>query len=301
MDYMNKKGKKRTHTGLIIFLLITLLLGFLVYDSNTRITTNNYTLCYDNLPASFNGYRIAQLTDIHAADFGDGYTGLADIVRKARPNIIVITGDLIDCPGDVASVEPLIKKLAGIAPVYYVTGNHEWASGALRELFDMLGGHGVTVLRNEYINLTVGDESIVLAGVDDPNGPKDMKTPEALVSEIRGREGDAFLVLLAHRNNQLDRFAALGVELVFCGHAHGGVIRLPFVGGLIGPSLEWFPDYTSGVYSEGGTMMLVSRGIGNRTGIPRFLNSPQVLVAVLRQNKRCNEQTPTHMMMLSAF
>jgi predicted MPP superfamily phosphohydrolase len=109
-----------------------------------------------------------------------------------------------------------------------------------------------------------------------------MKTPETLISEIRGREGNAFLVLLAHRNNQLDRFAALGVELVFCGHAHGGVIRLPFVGGLIGPSLEWFPDYTSGVYSEGGTTMLVSRGIGNRTGIPRFLNNPQVRVAVLR-------------------
>jgi predicted MPP superfamily phosphohydrolase len=279
-----KKAKKIRHTGLLIFLLIILLLGFLLYDSNTRIASNSYTLYFDNLPASFNGYRIAQLTDVHAADFGDGYAGLAGIVRKARANIIVITGDLIDCADDVAAVEPLIKKLAGIAPVYYVTGNHEWASGALRELFDMLDLYGVTVLRNEYLSLTVGDESVVLAGVDDPNGPKDMKTPEELVSEIRSREGGKFLVLLAHRNNQLDRFAALGVDLVFCGHAHGGVIRLPFVGGLIGPSREWFPAYTSGVYTENGTNMLVSRGLGNRTGLPRFLNNPQVLVAVLRTN-----------------
>ncbi len=267
---------------MIILLLIILLFLFLFYDSNTRIVTDDYTLYYDNLPVSFNGYRIVQLTDIHAVEFGDGYSKLLDAVKKARANIIVITGDLIDCADDIDIVEPLIEKLPGIAPVYYVTGNHEWASGALSDLFDMLDIYGVTVLRNDYVRLMVGDESIVLAGVDDPNGPKDMKTPEELVSEIRNRDGDPFIVLLEHRNNFLDRFSALGVDLVLCGHAHGGVIRLPFVAGLIGPSMDWFPDYTSGVYSQNETNMLVSRGIGNRTGIPRFLNNPEVLVAVLR-------------------
>ena len=267
---------------MIIFLLVFILFGFLFYDSNTRIVVDDYTLFYDNLPDSFNGYRIAQLTDIHAAEFGGDQSKLLEAVKKARANIIVITGDLIDSADDIDIVQPRIKSLPALAPVYYVTGNHEWASGALRELIEMLESYGVTVLQNNYVNLTVGDESLVLAGVDDPNGPKDMKTPEELVSDIRGREGDPFIVLLEHRNNFLDRFAALGIDLVMSGHAHGGVIRLPFTDGLIGPSLEWFPDFTSGIYTEDDTNMVVSSGIGNRTGIPRFLNNPQVLVAVLR-------------------
>ncbi len=277
-----KKAKKRRHTGFVIFLLVVLLLVFLVYDSNTRIVLDDYTLYYDDLPVSFNGYRIAQLTDIHGAQFKDGYTGLIETVKKARANIIVITGDLIDNIYDIDLVEPLVRSLCAIAPVYYVTGNHEWASDALPELFDMLELNGVTVLRNDYVRLTVGDESIVLAGVEDPNGPADMITPAELIAQLRSSEGDPFIVLLAHRNNYLDRFSALGIDLVLCGHAHGGVVRLPFVGGLIGPSREWFPEYTNGVYTENSTNMLVSRGIGNRTGIPRFLNNPQVLVAILR-------------------
>ncbi len=275
-------AKKVRHTGLLIFLLAILLIAFLFYDSNTRIVVNDYKLFFNELPVSFNGYRIVQLSDIHAAVFDNDQTKILTAVKKARPDVIVITGDLIDGAADLDVVAPLIERLPAIAPVFYVTGNHEWASGSLRELFDLLRSNGVTLLQNDYARLTVGDESIILAGLDDPNGPKDMKTPEEVISGIRSREGDPFLVLLEHRNNMLDRFAALDVDLVLCGHAHGGVVRLPFVGGLIGPSMDWLPDYTSGVYTQGGTRMLVSRGIGNRTGMPRFLNNPQVLVAVLR-------------------
>ena len=277
-----KKVKKRRRTGSFIFLLVVLLIAFLLYDSNTRIVTDEYTLYYEALPVSFNGYRIVQLTDIHAAGFGSGQTELIEAVSDANPNIIVITGDLIDSPEDLEIVQPLIESLPAVAPVYFVTGNHEWASDALPELIERLKGSGVTVLQNEYTRLTVGDESIVLAGADDPNGPRDMKTPEELVAQIRSSEGDPFIVLLEHRNSFLDRLAELNIELVMCGHAHGGVIRLPLVGGVFGPSMEWFPDYTSGVYTENCTNMIVSRGLGNGTGIPRFLNNPQVLVAILR-------------------
>jgi predicted MPP superfamily phosphohydrolase len=179
-------------------------------------------------------------------------------------------------------VQPLVYKLVKIAPVYYVTGNHEWDAGWIKPLLDMLGEAGVTVLRNDYVRLSVGAASIILAGVDDPNGPADMKTPEALVAEIRAKEGDPFIVLLAHRNNYLDRFSALGINLVLCGHAHGGLIRIPFLGGLFGPSVEFFPKYTAGIYTQGDTTMLVSRGIGNGVPIPRFLNNPEVAVAVLK-------------------
>jgi predicted MPP superfamily phosphohydrolase len=162
------------------------------------------------------------------------------------------------------------------------SGNHEWDCGWVRQLLRVLEDSGVKVLRNDYARISIGTASIILAGVDDPYGPADMKTPEQLLPEIRKKEGDAFIVLLAHRNNYLDRFSALGVDFVLCGHAHGGQIRLPLIGGLFGPSSDFFPPYTSGVYTEGGTKMLVSRGIGNHTRIPRFLNNPEIPVAVLK-------------------
>jgi predicted MPP superfamily phosphohydrolase len=275
----------RRRAGLFLLLLIVVF-AFLIYDGNTRLVTEEFILEYGNLPAAFNGYRLVQLSDIHAAVFGAGNRKLLEAVEKARPNSIVITGDLVSYSDTLDTVYdvvlPLVRSLKTIAPVYYVTGNHEWDNDNVRTLLKLLVQNGVTVLRNDYVRLTLGENAIILAGVDDPNGPRDMKTPEALIGEIRRAEGDPFIVLLAHRNKYLDRFSSLDIDLVLCGHAHGGVIRLPFAGGLIGPALELFPDYTDGVYTKGNTKMLVSRGIGNGTGVPRFLNNPQIAVAVLR-------------------
>lgn len=278
-----KKTKKRCHTGYKIVLLLFLLILILFYDSNARLVVNEYPLFFTKLPDAFDGYRIVQLSDIHGAVFGDNNTALLNAVKNSTPDIIVITGDLYDGGDEMVIIEPLIKSLTGIAPVYFITGNHEWDSGNLRELLKMLDKNGVTVLRNDYKRLHLGDDAIVLAGIDDPNGPKDMKTPEELISEIRQKEGDPFIILLAHRNNYLDLSSQLGIDLVLCGHAHGGLIRLPFIGGLIGPTRELFPRYTSGVYIEGRTKMLVSRGVGNQTGFPRFLNNPQIPVVILRK------------------
>jgi predicted MPP superfamily phosphohydrolase len=288
-----RKTKKRRHIGsrhigIKIFLLLIVLVGALLYDSNARLAVDDYTLRYADLPKAFDGYRIVQLSDIHTAEFGKDNSTLIGDVAKAKPDIIAVTGDLVtagdDMGEDIRLVRPLIQSLCKIAPVYYVTGNHEWDSDGLRDLLSMLKDEGVNVLRNGYVKLTLGKSSLVLAGVDDPNGPADMKTPEELVSEIRKAEGDAFIVMLAHRNNLLDRFSRLGVDLVLCGHAHGGIIRLPFIGGLVGPSMEFFPKYTTGVYTEGSTKMVVSRGIGNRTGVPRFLNNPEIPVVILKSN-----------------
>ncbi|NLT14772.1 MAG: metallophosphoesterase [Clostridiales bacterium] len=282
-----KMMKKRRHTGFIILLLLIMLILLMLLDSNTRVTVDEYPLGYSSLPAAFDGYRIVQLSDIHAAVFGKDNSRLIDAVRKAQPDIITVTGDLVsnidDMDEALGIVQPLIRSLVNIAPVYYVTGNHEWDSGWVRELLKMLVDSGVTVLKNEYVRLSIGKASIVLAGIDDPNGPADMIPPEAFISQLRMVEGDTFLVLLAHRNIYLNKLSGQGIDLILCGHAHGGLIRLPLAGGLLGPSRELFPPYTSGVYTKGGTKMLVSRGIGNKTGVPRFLNNPQVAVAVLKK------------------
>lgn len=272
--------RRKTAKWLIVIIIVALLAA--LYDSNTRLVTDNFSIVNSNLPDSLSGLSIVQLSDLHGAVYGEGNEELFDAVRACNPDIITVTGDIIDSgrgdnPEDRGYITDVISGLCAIAPVYYVTGNHEWASGWTRGLLELIEDCGATVLRNEYVLLSSGEESIVLAGVDDPNGPYDMKTPAELVSEIREREGDKFILMLSHRNDALSTWSELGVDAVLCGHAHGGLIRLPFTDGLISPGRKLFPTHTSGIYTEGGTDMLVSRGAGNGEGTLRLFNNPQVV------------------------
>ncbi len=273
-----KKARHRRRGGIFLFLLLFLVL--LTADSNVRIVTREYQLSYDTLPRAFDGFRIVQLSDLHAGSFGTDNIRLISAVTAARPDIIAVTGDLVDGEGQGGYVRELMTALTAIAPVYYVTGNHEWASGMIGELFDILDDCGVTALRNTYTVLERGGASILLAGLEDPNGPADMETPGQVMEQLREETGGGFTVLLAHRN-RVEEYALLGAQLVLCGHAHGGLIRLPFTDGLIDTNRDWFPTYTCGVYTENGTDVLVSPGLGNSVPVPRFLNNPQVCVAVL--------------------
>ena len=284
---MTKPGKRRGAFPAIL-LIVILAAAIAMFDGNTRIVTTKYELSYKNLPGSFDGFRIVVLSDIHAAEFGDSNERLVSKVRAAEPDIIAVTGDLIDgyegLPVDaqLAIAETLIDSLTPVAPVYYVTGNHDWDSGAIRPLLSMLEARGVNVLRNRYTLLESGGDTIVLAGTDDPNGPADMVKPEDFIGGIIGANGGGFLVVLEHRNNHLPLYSKLGIDLVLSGHAHGGIIRLPFTDGLIGQQRDWFPTYTSGAYSLGNTNMVVSRGLGNHTGLPRVFNNPHLVVVELR-------------------
>jgi len=246
-------------------------------------------LSNDNLPGEFDGYRIVLLADLHGAEHGKDNERLLDRIRDANPDIITIAGDLIDRyqPGhpverQIEIAQALVSQLVRIAPVYYVTGNHEWDSRMVRPLLDMLEENGVNVLRNQYRSLTIGNDTIIIAGVDDPNGPADMIKPDEFIKRIHERENPDFLIVLSHRNYNLNLYSELGVDLVLSGHAHGGMIRLPFTDGLIGPQHEFLPTYTSGIYTRGNTNMVVSRGLGNHLGWTRFLNNPQVIVVELR-------------------
>ena len=289
------KKKKNRRIGclgvfLIILLIVTIPFIVLYVDSNTRLVTTEYVLEYENLPASFDGYRIVVLADIHGIEFGENNESLINAVKEANPNIIAIAGDLIDRyqPGrpverQLEIAQTLVDGLVDVAPVFFVTGNHEWDSGEVRTLLAMLEENGVHVLRNQYRRIDRGSESILLAGVDDPNGPADMKTPDEFIESIHHRENTDFLVVLSHRNYNLQLYSELNVDLVLSGHAHGGMVRLPFTDGLVGPQNDFLPTYTNGVYSMGQTNLVVSRGLGNHFGWTRFLNNPQVLVVELRK------------------
>ena len=288
-DYGHNERKPRIgRVFLIILILFAVFVGVLLYDSNTRIVATEYELFYSDLPEAFDGFRIVVLADIHAAEFGEENERLISMVRDARPDIIAIPGDFIDNYGRLDNeaqlliAETLIKGLVPLAPIYYITGNHEWDGGGIWQLLEMLEEHEVNILRNRYTKLYSDGESIILAGTDDPNGPANMVKPDELVRIIRAAEGDAFIVMLEHRNNNLALYSGLGVDLVLCGHSHGGYVRLPFTDGLFGTQRDWFPTYTDGVYTMGSTNMIVSRGLGNHLLFPRFLNNPHVVVAVLR-------------------
>ena len=291
-DARNKpKPRFRLWIVMILFAILILTATIFYYDSNTRLVTNEYELLYPNLPEAFDGYRIAVLSDIHGAEFGRNNEQLVKKVSDAHPDIIAITGDLIDryntppIERQLEIADMLISDLVNIAPVYFITGNHDWDSGELHRIEGMLNGHGATVLRNQYTLLEKGSQSVILAGTDDPNGPADMITPDVFIDQIRESQGDGFLVVLEHRNGNLPLYSELGVDLLICGHAHGGIIRLPFTDGLIGPKRKLFPTHTSGVYSMLETNMVVSRGLGSPLGWMRLFNNPHIPVVILRVDR----------------
>ena len=274
----------------IILIVVILVVGVLYCDSNLRLVTTEYELIYQNLPDSFDGFRIVVLSDVHATQYGTDNERLISKVREASPDIIAITGDLVSfvraktIDRQIEIADTLIKGLTPIAPVYFITGNHEWDRriGGPWALLEMLESRGVHTLRNEYIRLESGGDSMILAGTDDLNGPADMVKPREFIKSVIAAEGENFIVLLEHRNSRLSLYSDLGVDLILCGHAHGGMVRLPFTDGLIGPTRELFPTFTSGVYTKGSTNMLVSRGAGNQNAWPRFLNNPEIVAVTLR-------------------
>lgn len=239
------------------------------------------------IPEEFDGLRIVHLSDLHGHEYGEDSTRLLAMVAEQEPELIVITGDLLDQESQMAMVGSLARGLAEIAPTFYVTGNHEWALGsaAVKELKALLEQCGVKVLSNGYEVLKRDGASVVVAGVDDPNGYADQKTPEELYAEIGQAQSGCFTLLLAHRNDRFDRYAAAGYDLVLSGHAHGGIVRLPFTDGLIGTQRNLLPTWTAGVYTLGGSTLFVSRGLGNNT-VPfrgfRLFNRPEIAVLELR-------------------
>ncbi len=262
-------------------LIILLLVGFWNFENNT-IVTETYTLRSDRIPEAFDGFRVVELADLHGREFGAGNWRLLEAVREAEPDMIALDGDLADDGTDLEVIRALATALVKIAPAYYVTGNHEWAMEQRTELFSILEEAGVVLLHNQFFLLQRGEDRIVVAGVDDPNGPWDQKTPEALTAEIREVCGDPYILLLAHRNDQMNRWSSLQLDVVLTGHAHGGVIRLPWLGGVFGPGRQLFPEYSAGLYRKGRTAMLVSRGLGYTAAPVRLFNRPHLPVLVLR-------------------
>ncbi|MBE6949014.1 MAG: metallophosphoesterase [Ruminococcaceae bacterium] len=279
---MKRSVPKKRRPLIIILIIVFLILAALTVDSNVRLVTTEYEIYSDKLPESFDGLRVVQLSDLHGDKYGRDNSKLYEAVIAAKPDIIALTGDLFDEYTDPDYAVTTCRELLKIAPVYYVSGNHEWAKNP-RDTFSNMREVCVNVLRNDYVILEQDGESIVLAGVDDPNGPYDMISREDFVSEIRS-ETDDYILMLCHRNSEFDTWVDLNVDLVLSGHAHGGIIRLPGIGGLLIHRDDFRSKRVEGTFTKGDTTMVVSRGAGGNGFIPRFYNNPEIVVVVLRSN-----------------
>ena len=282
----SKTNAARPRAGRVVLAALAVLAAICIIsaiDGYFRIAVNEYEIFNELLPDEFDGFRIVQISDLHSKRYGDGNIRLLDAVLEQSPDIIALTGDFIENADELPELGELATELLKIAPVYFVSGNHDWASGQIDAIAYLLDESGVRYLRNEYVELTVGSESIILAGVEDPNGYFDMKKPPEVVEDIRDRYPDSFVVLLGHRNYWPEKYPLLDVDVILCGHAHGGIIRVPFIGGLIGANFDLFPPYTSGAYEEARYTMVVSRGLGDTLPVPRIFNNVHLPVIVLRK------------------
>lgn len=273
---------------LIVTILIIIGLSTLCIWQNNSITINEIVFKSDKIPEAFNGYKILQISDLHNKEFGHKQDKLLEKIAKINPDIIVITGDLIDSSNTNIDVSmDLISKAIDIAPIIYVSGNHEAWSGVYNDLKCKLENSGVTVLDNQKTEIFNNNDSIDIIGLSDPDFIKSdwlensssVETENLLEALIENNND--FKILLAHRPELFDIYSSRDIDLVFSGHAHGGQFRIPFVGGLIAPDQGLFPELTEGIHTKNNTSMIISRGLGNSIIPIRIFNRPELIVLTL--------------------
>lgn len=282
----NTKNKK-----VISIILSASIIAFSVwvYWGNTSIQTTQINISSKKIPSSFDGFTIVHISDLHNAEFGNNQSRLLNAVKNASPDLIAITGDLIDSRRtDVAKAMEFISGAVKIAPVYYVTGNHESRTSEYAKLKEQMTKAGVVILNDEGTKIKRGKASIHLLGLNDPDFTEtDDAYESAAMINAKLKDmlsvSNEYTILLSHRPELFDVYAANNIDLVLSGHAHGGQFRLPFIGGLVAPNQGLFPKYSEGVYEKNQTKMIVSRGLGNSIIPVRINNRPELVVITLNK------------------
>ena len=286
---MGKRLSPKAFISLCIFIVLLFVLITWTIRGNTALMVNTIVVSSNQTPPEFSGFVIAQVSDLHNAEFGEGNAFLLEELSKNEPDIIAITGDLVDAQHtDIDIALSFAEKAVQIAPVYYVTGNHEASLSQYNELKAGLETVGVIVLEDEAIQLEYRGGLVTLIGLSDPNFTikSDMfnEVPAMVGTKLKDlMDGDTgYTVLLSHRPELFDTYVSCGVGLVLSGHAHGGQFRLPLIGGLVAPDQGFFPKYDAGLFTDDITNMVVSRGIGNSIIPLRFNNRPEIVLVELK-------------------
>ena len=264
--------------------VVGLLLIFLFAAFYNGLVVREYTVHTDKLNAG-ESVRIVLIADLHNHIYGQGQSKLVELIRNQNPDIIALAGDIADDEAPLQGTEMLLEGIKGLAPVYYVSGNHEYWSNDIRRIKEAIRQYDVAVLENGYDTITVNSSAIIIAGVDDPEVVKDEKPgsdwEEAFFGAFSGlrNEPEYYKVLLSHRPELVEIYQASAFDLVLSGHAHGGQVRIPFIlNGLYSPNQGWFPKYAGGMYDHGSLTHIVSRGLSFNPRLPRIFNPPEVVV-----------------------
>lgn len=287
MNSENIRSNRKKYIKSAIILLIVIALLLFCNFQNKHLETTHYTYEAEQLGVDLDGYRIVQISDLHNAKFGKNNKRLIDKVRECDPDIIVLTGDLVDSNHtNVDRAIQFVNEIVKICPVYYVTGNHEYwlEKSDYDELMDGLASVGVVILDDQVVEISREDAKFRLVGLDDKSladGTLGTLLNNAQNVAHEDSEKKEFTVVLAHEPQYLARYTGAGVDLVLSGHAHGGQFRLPFVGGIVAPDQGFLPEYTAGEYYMNGTEMIVSRGLGNSVIPVRLFNFPEIVCVEL--------------------
>ncbi len=280
--------KKRVKAVLSFVAVFIAVLIIWIFWGNTALELNVYTVNSAEIPEEFYGFRIAHVSDLHNAEIGEDNQRLISVIYEAEPDIIAITGDLIDSRNtDIETALRFAEKAVKIAPCYYVTGNHEARATEYAELKNGLTDLGVIVLDNKRVELEREGKSITLIGADDPSLKADYLFDDeksVVKAQLQNlfSENDGYTVLLSHRPELFDIYSESGADLILSGHAHGGQIRLPFIGGVFAPHQGFLPEYDGGLYTQDTVNMIVSRGVGNSLFPLRINNRPEVVLIGLQ-------------------
>ena len=278
--------KRKARIGILIS-IIFVLCGFYLHYENTKLQVSQYAIVNNKIPSDFHGYKIVQVSDYHNTKSKILNHDLIKEIGKQKPDCIVLTGDFIDSSRtDIETAINFIKQINRIAPIYFVSGNHEASISSYLELKEELEENNVVILDNKIAVLKVNEAEINLIGIEDPRMAYESDVPDSEIIKVEldkaDYHADKYCVLLSHRPELFGTYAEKGLDLVLAGHAHGGQIRLPFIGGVIAPNQGFFPKYTSGVWEEEKTSMVVSRGIGNSVLPFRINNRPELVVITLK-------------------
>ncbi|SEL43846.1 metallophosphoesterase [Ruminococcus albus] len=263
---------KLTKKKIIILSAVIVLLTIFCIFQNKYLTVTEYTFTSPKVTTASDGFTIMQISDLHNAEFGRNNSRLISKIKENSPDIIVITGDIVDSNHtNIDTAIELCNQATKIAPCYYITGNHEmWLDATESEkLYSGINSAGVTILDNTTVIL---DNDIYLTGLGD-----DHLYNGTLAELSKTVPENALHIVLAHEPQYLEEeYTLSSPDLIITGHAHGGQFRLPFIGGIVAPDQGFFPKYTSGEYKSGDTTMYVSRGLGNSVIPLRLFNTPEL-------------------------
>lgn len=277
----------------IFFLLIAFFLVEVYIDSNI-LEISNFSIKDNKIPDKFSGYKILHLSDLHSKSFGNKNDKLVEKINEINPNIIVMTGDMVNCNDtNFDNFFELVKVLSKKYEIYYIVGNHEQNMKKVNKnvITDFLKSNDVKVLDNEKVDLKIDDEKINLFGswcnlkyyssnAESKNYVFSKEVMEKIMEDAPINT-DEYNILLAHNPNFIESYADWGADLTLSGHIHGGMVRIPFIGGTFSPDTMFFPKYDNGMYEVSGKKLIVSRGLGRGVRGFRFFNKPEMILITL--------------------